>query len=121
MVARQHQTAWLASLAIEEAQRESCSIVLLGLAFKANTNIVTGSSARLLQYYLDERGYAPKLYDPLVNGDDAFHFSRSVFVVSTNHDTFKELTFPRGSVVIDPWDIILEQSNVRIIRIGRQH
>ena len=41
-----------------------------------------------------------------------------VFFIATNHDVFKDITFPAGSVVIDPWRMIGEQETVELISIG---
>ena len=44
--------------------------------------------------------------------------TRSVFFIATNHEVFKDINFPAGSVVIDPWRMIDEQERVELISIG---
>lgn len=110
MKAREDQTAWLADLVIEQHRLRGLPIVLLGAAFKANVNLITGSPALLLAHLLHERGYRPVIIDPVVakNPDygslyaDTIGAARCVFVISTAHDCWHEAVVADGSVVIDP-------------------
>ena len=54
MMAREHQTDWLADLIVEQDQ-DYREIYILGKAFKPETNIVTGSPSVLLDNLLKER------------------------------------------------------------------
>lgn len=110
MIAREHQTAWLADLIIEQHRTRGLPIVLLGAAFKANVNLVTGSPALLLAHQLRERGYAPEIIDPVVakNPDYGSSFfgvipkHPAIFFISTAHDCWHDVEFPEDSVIIDP-------------------
>lgn len=104
--------------------------VILGTAFKANTNIETGSAAILCLNILRSRGCSVDAYDPHVHGPGrmegstlAFgdHFTQQphAYLIGTNHPEFVGFKFPKGSVVIDPWGIIKDQEGVKVIRVGR--
>lgn len=114
MIAREDQTEWLAEL-IEE---HDLPRVILGKAFKPETNLVVGSPAVLLQRILEERGNEVVSYDPHVDSVKP-EFERSVFFIGTRHDVFAEWKFPEGSVVIDPHRYIPDQEGVKVIRIGQ--
>ncbi len=117
MKAREKQTEWLADL--------MCSYdlpkTILGYAFKADTNITTGSAALLLNNILGEREIHVVLYDPLVNphrGSFLGDFPQ-VFLIGARHSCFHDFKFPPGSVVIDPWRYLdIKDSDVRYVPLG---
>jgi UDPglucose 6-dehydrogenase len=116
MEARERQTRWLADIVKEEAKKAKLPIVILGKAFKAETNIMVGSPAFLLANFL---GW-PAMYDPYVDGAIGPELvGPCVFVVGTNHPEFQFFPYPPGSVVIDPWGYVSDQPGVRVRRIGR--
>ena len=121
MMQRQAQTEWMASviekISIQHLDQGPTYVCLLGSAFKPNTNIITGSPARLLSGMLDERGIAHVVYDPHV-GSEVDDFKVGVYFVATKHDEFKEFRFPRGSVVLDPFRYIPQNPDIKLIRLG---
>lgn len=116
MMAREHQTEWLADFMINENQ-DGLPFVIMGKTFKPETNILTGSPAILLNHILEEKGLNSLQYDPYID-EVVPEFEPSVFLIGTKHPQFKNITFPKGSIVIDPWRYIGDQSGVKIIRIG---
>jgi UDPglucose 6-dehydrogenase len=117
MTARERQTEWLADLLCSYDLPKG----LLGYAFKAKTNICTGSPALLLANILEERGHKVFRYDPVVEeGErDISQMPPHVFLVGTNHPQFTHLTVPKGSVVIDPWRFVSVNEGVRLVPVGR--
>ena len=77
-------------------------------------NIENGS----LKNLLEERGEQINMYDPWVD-DYEFKLTKQCYFIGTNHDMFIEYEFPKGSIVLDPWGIIEDQDDVKVIRIGR--
>lgn len=117
MTAREKQTEWLADLICEYDLPK----VILGYSFKAETNLTTGSPAVLLSNLIRERGYDVSLIDPFIEGipDGFANSSRKVFLLGAEHSVFKELLFPSGSVVIDPWRMLNRpQSDITYIPVG---
>jgi UDPglucose 6-dehydrogenase len=119
MRAREDQTRWLADLIVERAGDRP--IVILGKAFKAESALVDGSPALLLASLLAQRGIGFSHYDGHVDGGPPLPgpSEPAVFFVATRHDAYRELAFPSGSIVLDPWGYIPDQDGVTVARIGR--
>lgn len=120
MIAREDQTEWLADLCISENRK----VCILGKSFKPETNIQTGSPAILLANILKEKGVHVTQTDPHTDGEKAFNemFSSidgaTVFFLGTQHDYFKTLNYPKGSIIIDPFRYMPNIPDVKIIKIG---
>lgn len=115
MLAREKQTEWLAKLMLEHKRLPK---VILGKAFKPETNIIVGSPAILLKNILEEMGTEVISYDPHVDTKKPA-FKKSVFLIGTRHPEFADFKFPKGSVVIDPWRYMPDQRGVTVIRVGQ--
>lgn len=116
MKAREDQTEWLANLIIKEYKETGYKIVILGKAFKKETNLTVGSPSILLKNLLVEKGYKVRMYDPHI--DEPYKFVLpSIFFIGTNHDDFLDIDFPKESIVIDPWRMI-EQDGIKLIKVG---
>jgi UDPglucose 6-dehydrogenase len=119
MQAREHQAEWLADLIAERA--DGRPVVVLGKAFKPESHLTAGSPATLLASILEERGIAFDHHDGHVDGAGPPIEERppSLFFVATSHREYREASFPRDSVVLDPWGCIADQDGVEVVRIGR--
>jgi UDPglucose 6-dehydrogenase len=120
MQAREDQTQWLADLIAERAN--GLPIVVLGKAFKPESDLEEGSPALLLASILEERGIQFVHHDGRIDGDGPPIERRptSLFFVATRHPEYREANFPPGSVVLDPWGYIPDQDGVTVVRIGRR-
>ncbi len=108
MMCRQEQTKWLAEHVLKQSRKHHLPLVILGEAFKKNTNIITGSYVQLLTYYLSDLVDQDEtfiIYDPLID-TYKIKLTNAVYLIAMNHDIFKEYKFPEGSVIIDPWNEI---------------
>jgi UDPglucose 6-dehydrogenase len=119
MMAREHQTDWLADL-IMQHDREFREIYILGKSFKPETNIVTGSPAVLLDNLLKERGKTVVSYDPHVD-KVAPNFRSGLYFIATQHPEFVNFNFPDGSTILDPWRFIEKKENLNVIHIGSKN
>lgn len=123
MQAREDQTRWLASLIRTHAA--SLPVAVLGRAFKPNTNITTGSPARLLSHYLAELQVAHSIYDPIADQTDALPTLRPhLYFIATQHELWKTFDFQPGSIILDPFRYLqdnpsLQQSQYIPIGVGR--
>ena len=118
MKAREHQSEWLADFMDEYDLPKG----LIGYAFKANTNLCTGSAALLVEAILRERGHEVFKYDPVVEGveRDLTSLEPHVFLLGAMHNEFQSLLLPRGSVLLDPWRYVKSAgADVEVIPIGR--
>lgn len=114
MMAREHQTEWLVDLLMSY----NLPKVILGKSFKPETNIVTGSPAMLCANMLTERNVDFKMWDPYVDGDDFKIENPSVVLVGTKHRAFAVMSFPPGSVIIDPHRYIPKRAGIQVIHLG---
>lgn len=119
MVAREKQTEFLVKLIIKyHLNNKHLPIYLLGKAFKANTDIMTGSPAILLKNILDEYNIELKeWYDPLVD-QRKITMEKGIYCLAVQHDRFKEIKFPKDSIVIDPFRYII-QNDIVLHSIGK--
>lgn len=120
MMARESQTEWLADLIIDEHRSRKLPVALLGKAFKAGTNITTGSPALLLANILNEKGIEFKHWDPHVDAEKPRWGEPHVFFLATCHEEFSYCSAPAGSVVIDPWRFVNTNEGVERIQLGRR-
>lgn len=115
--AREDQSRWLRDLAWAQAELRDLPIVLMGAAYKPESDLVDGSPALLLGEQLGD----PVVFDPHVP-----RFSLppdsvpSVFVITTKHAVWGSWEFPIGSVVVDPFGYIPDAPGVTVIRVGRK-
>jgi UDPglucose 6-dehydrogenase len=120
MIAREDQTEWLA----KECLKHNRNIIILGKSFKPETNITTGSPSMLLYNILRESTESITIMDPHIDGFDKFakEFNsitgENVFFIGTQHDFFRSLTFPRGSIILDPFRYMDEIRGSKLIKIG---
>jgi len=129
MFAREDQTEWLANLCMDQ----NLPIVILGKAFKPETNIKTGSPSVLLYNILkDDYNADVKIFDPISDGIEEFNMQVGnetipnesyVYFIGTQHLFFKDFKYNANSVIIDPFrylektDYILDNS-INLISIG---
>lgn len=118
MICRENQTEWLADLIIQEKQKTSLPIIILGKCFKKETNLTIGSPSILLKNILDEKQIESTMYDPWIDTETPPLNKPAIFFIGTNHDKFLEYTFPVNSVVIDPWRFLEKQDGVELISVG---
>jgi UDPglucose 6-dehydrogenase len=112
MIAREKHCEFLADLIESEEQG---MVVILGRAFKPETNIETGSPALLLSNILTKRGI------PNICVEDYKQNQKAVFFIGCQHERYKRFRFPEGSTVIDPFRYLPEQDGVKLIAIGKTY
>lgn len=117
MEQRERQSEWLANLVGTHASGRD--VLILGRAFKAESNILTGSPAVLLETILRERGDRVWAWDPKVDTTPAPAGRPFCYVIGTRHPEFQAWPFERGSVVLDPWRYVTVPEGVELIAVGR--
>lgn len=111
MSARDDYERWHAELAETTARDNDHELIILGRAFKPETNIETGSPARLLSAYVSmEHQHVEDMEDLPV----------ATYFIATRHDRYKNYSFPAGSTVIDPFGIIPEIAGVTVKTLSRR-
>lgn len=120
MDAREAQTRWLCEMVKDYAENLDLPVGLLGVAYKPESALVTGSPALLAKHLLMDDGYHVTWGDPFAGGASLQEMFRTprVFLIGCKHGGFEQLRFPEGSVVIDPFRYIADQSGVTVVRVG---
>lgn len=112
MKARENHMGWIAKLAIEQA--EDLPIFVLGEAFKPETNLTTGSPATLLANIISETHNVTIIPEPHLP------LEKGVYIIGVKHEIYKDVVFPDGSKIIDPFGIIKDREGIEVTRIGRK-
>jgi UDPglucose 6-dehydrogenase len=115
MLAREDYEYWHAELAAETADAYGLSLVLLGRAFKPETDIETGSAAVLMANILNTWWVE---FDH-VNDIASDELNKAVYFVCTKNERYRNYRFPAGSVVLDPFGFIPDQDGVTVRWLGR--
>lgn len=118
--ARDSHAERIASEILKLADHHKLPICMLGVAYKSNSPLETGSPARLVEYYLKLSERKIVQFDPWVCPDSKLPSSPHLFVLGVRHDLFKNIELPENSVVFDPWGFY-EPSlfSTRLIQFGR--
>jgi UDPglucose 6-dehydrogenase len=120
MVHREEHSMWIASIIADEAHRANLPTILLGKAYKPESNIVTGSAATLLVACLRHLGMRPISWDPHIDSSPPPDDHPAVFVVATDHRSFRLFRYPEGSTIVDPWGTTPPQPGCRLVQPGRR-
>ena len=110
--AREAHAEWLSDVWSRAAL--NLPMIMLGTAYKPNSNLTTGSHARLVQHYVDEFQSCHATDEPMGNYPVACYF------LATPHDHFLTAELPEGSVLVDPWGVFPDREGVEIVRPGRR-
>lgn len=119
MMAREKQTEFLAELIREQVLKTGFPVIIMGEAFKPETNLVVGSPAILLKNILCEMDIDAKMYDPNVHPGAEPPSEMGIYFIGTKHDVFRNFNFPRGSIILDPHRYIPERDGIKVIGIGK--
>lgn len=114
MTSREAYEAWHALLAVEAAQEHGLPLVVLGTAFKPETDIETGSPAMLMANILRMAG------ELFMHTNDMNPPLPAVYFIATQNERYRNYEFPPGSVVIDPFGFIADREGVVVNRLGRK-
>lgn len=116
MTAREKHTEWLADLFIENIKTTGFQGIILGKSFKPETDIATGSPASLLANIVKQKNVPFQHYE----FDYPDKLPIGVYFIATQHDAYKDLAYPAGSVVIDPFRYIPKRdADITSIGVGR--
>lgn len=111
MAAREAYGDWQADLV--ERYRGNLPVVILGRAFKPETNIETGSPAILLSNILNERGVEHLCVE------DVEPYPAALYVIATRHRRYRDYDFTPGSIVIDLFRYLDPPRGCLYIPIGK--
>lgn len=113
MSAREEYEAWHAEVAMEAALGHRLPLVVLGRAFKPETDLETGSAAMLMVEILRRQGMR------LLHVNDLDHLVPAVYFIATKNERYRSYAFPPGAIVIDPFGYLPDRDGVAVRRLGR--
>lgn len=116
ITAREKHMAWLAEIFSREISKSNLEGIILGKSFKPETDIQAGSAAMLLANILKQKQVRFRHYE----FDYPQKLPRAVYFIATQHPIYQTITYPAGSIIIDPFRYIKKAKEVRVISIGRQ-
>jgi UDPglucose 6-dehydrogenase len=120
-LARETQARWIADLIMEAQSATGLDVVILGKAYKPESNLSNGSPALLVYNVLHLlRRNNIRIQDHHVDGTAILTDCPAVFLIGTKHKQYASQSFPAGSYVIDPFGYIADQPKVTVVRIGRK-
>jgi UDPglucose 6-dehydrogenase len=114
--ARERQAEHQADLIQHWAELSRLPILLVGRSYKPNVDLEDGSPALLLAHTLAARGVEFQHEDTVVQRDYPH-----VYFVATQHDVYRTMPYPAGSVVIDPFGYVeVDDPTVTLVTPGRK-
>lgn len=133
-MARESHTTWLASVAARWMMLSNLPLVIMGKTYKPDVDSTAGSPALLLANVLTRNSVVFRHVDHMTDTaawiandarfytDNAFIWDDKprVFFIATRHDVYRELEYPSGSVVIDPFGFIPRRAGVTLVTPGRK-
>lgn len=115
--ARERQAELFADVIEHWHELTQLPIVLLGRSYKPNVTMTDGSPALLLAHVLRAR-HLPFDHVEFDLTDVERPF---VIFIATQHDVYRDLTYPAGSVVIDPFGYVeVDNPTVTLVTPGRK-
>lgn len=114
---RESQTDFFADIIEKQMNCQSFDVIILGTAFKPQTNIETGSTAILLKNLLLKRNIQCKTYDPYIN-KNKIELMKGIYFIGCKHEIFKTYNFDAESIIIDPHRYISKKENIKVIWVG---
>ena len=114
MAAREKHMEWLAELTCTTSKSSGLPIVMLGKAFKPESNLQTGSPAMLLANILKGKRIEFNHFE----FDFPEELPIAVYMLATQHAQYAQLKFPTGSIVIDPFRYIEKKEGITVIPVG---
>lgn len=112
MKAREVQAERMAQRCLKEGK----TLCIVGKAYKPAVPYINGSYSLLVGYYAEQLGATVSYYDP--NTGDLDFSNSDVYLIGYWESWVKEIKWPDGSTVIDPWRILEPLSNVKVIHYG---
>jgi UDPglucose 6-dehydrogenase len=105
MEAREIQAKNMAMRLVELSKKYELPIVILGKSYKPDVNYLDGSSSILVSHYVEELG---------IEVEFDIETPKTAIYLLAHFNKFHEYSFPKGSVIVDPWRKYFSEENVVI-------
>lgn len=105
MQTREIQAKNMAIRLVELSKKYGLPIVILGKSYKPDVEYLDGSSSILVSYYIEELG---------VSVDFDIETPTTAIYLLAHFNKFHKYSFPKGSVIVDPWRQFHSEENLVI-------
>ena len=105
MQTREIQAKNMAIRLVELSKKYGLPIVILGKSYKPDVEYLDGSSSILVSHYIEELG---------VNVDFDIETPTTAIYLLAHFNKFHNYSFPKGSVIVDPWRQFHSEENLVI-------
>jgi UDPglucose 6-dehydrogenase len=105
MEAREIQAKNMAMRLVELSKKYELPIVILGKSYKPDVDYLDGSSSILVSHYVEELG---------IEVEFDIETPKTAIYLLAHFNKFHEYSFPKGSVIVDPWRKYFSEENVVI-------
>lgn len=117
MISREKQAEFFVDLIVTEYEKGDL-VVILGYTFKPETNLIVGSHALLVAEMLKESGMYYMIFNKYQADQLYNQFGKLIIFIGCKNPEFNDIDFVSGTIVIDPFRYIPDQTGVKVIRIG---
>ena len=114
MLAREVQAERMAKKCLEYGK----NITIVGKAYKPKVPYTNGSASMLVGYYIEKHGGNLNYYDEHTGDLDLRKDWTEVYLIGYWDDYTKYISFPKNSIIIDPWRRLRYYSGCRVIHYG---
>ena len=105
MQTREIQAKNMAIRLVELSKKYGLPIVILGKSYKPDVEYLDGSSSILVSHYIEELG---------ANVDFDIETPTTAIYLLAHFNKFHNYSFPKGSVIVDPWRQFHSEENLVI-------
>jgi UDPglucose 6-dehydrogenase len=103
MEAREIQAKNMATRLVELSKKYDLPIVILGKSYKPDVEYLDGSSSILVSHYIETLG---------LKVDFDIETPITAIYLLAHFNKFHEYSFPKGSVIVDPWRKFYSEENL---------
>jgi UDPglucose 6-dehydrogenase len=124
MKIREHHIGWFKSIIDHHSRLTGLPKAIMGKAYKPESNLIVGSSSIRLYNEYKDCAENIKIWDPNVDGSNAeivqeLRTKPHVYFIGTQHESFKDFSFPQGSVIVDPFRYLPDMQGVKVVGLGK--
>jgi UDPglucose 6-dehydrogenase len=105
MEAREIQAKNMATRLVELSNQYGLPVVILGKSYKPDVEYLDGSSSILVSHYVEKMG---------VKVEFDIETPKTAIYLLAHFNKFHEYSFPKGSVIVDPWRKFHSEENIVI-------
>lgn len=92
-------------------------IVIYGITYKSFVEYTDGSYSLLVKSFIDSKNYSCEIIDPNLKINKELNTPHTI-LISYHDSNLKDLNFPKGSIIVDPWRQFPNNKDYKVIHYG---